>query len=123
MEKNYRHLGIFSDIVEEAGRQATLLPLARPGPETQQKVREVLGWCNLPEQPVPAGHMFVLGDNRWNSLDSRSFGFVPTASLIGEVKIVFWSREFELIPPSLEKPQGDEQWGAIRWDRMGKAIR
>lgn len=52
MEKKYRHLGTFSDIVEEAGRQATLLPLARPGIETQRKVREVLGWCNLPEQPI-----------------------------------------------------------------------
>jgi len=52
MEKYYRHLGIFSDIVLEAKRQGDILPPARPGVETQSKVREVLGWCDLPEQPL-----------------------------------------------------------------------
>jgi signal peptidase I len=78
---------------------------------------------NRAEQTVPEDHVFLIGDNRWQSLDSRSFGFVPVASLIGEAKMIFWSRDYELIPPSLEKPQGGEQWGAIRWDRIGKAIR
>lgn len=34
---------------------------------------------------IPAGHFFVLGDNRGNSLDSRQFGAVPYSNLIGEV--------------------------------------
>ncbi len=41
MEKIYRHLGIFSDIVEEAGRQAPLLPLARPGAKPSKSTRGV----------------------------------------------------------------------------------
>ncbi len=36
-------------MVAEARRQAPLYPLALPGPQTQAKVREVLGWCDLPE--------------------------------------------------------------------------
>ena len=47
---NYKHLGSFSDLVDEAHRQQPLFPLAIPGPETQRKVREVLGWCDQPEQ-------------------------------------------------------------------------
>lgn len=39
---------------------------------------------------VPEGQMFVLGDNRLYSKDSRSFGFVPMNRIIGEVKIKFW---------------------------------
>jgi dienelactone hydrolase len=48
----YRDLGIYSDIVDQARRHGPLFPLASPGPETQAKVREVLGWCDHPEQEV-----------------------------------------------------------------------
>ena len=39
---------------------------------------------------VPKGHMFVLGDNRLYSKDSRIFGFVPMDRIIGEVKLRIW---------------------------------
>ncbi len=52
MVEFYQHLGIFSDLVEEARRQGPLWPVARPGPETQARVREVLGFCRGPEAPL-----------------------------------------------------------------------
>lgn len=51
MSQPYRHLGIFSDWVEEARRQGRLYPEAAAGRETQQLVRAVLGFCNGPETP------------------------------------------------------------------------
>ncbi len=51
MNDAYNHLGIYSDIVAHASRQQPLWPLAAPGLETQRKVREVLGWCDRPEEP------------------------------------------------------------------------
>jgi signal peptidase I len=40
---------------------------------------------------VPAGQLFVMGDNRDNSSDSRDWGFVPVTNVIGEPMFVYWS--------------------------------
>jgi signal peptidase I len=43
------------------------------------------------EVVVPEGALFVLGDNRDRSLDSRFFGFVPQSNVIGRPWMVYWS--------------------------------
>jgi len=57
---------------------------------------------------VPAGHLFVLGDNRDNSRDSRFWGFVPVSDVLGIAKVVYFS--------------WDSRKKQVRWERIGKAL-
>jgi len=45
---------------------------------------------NLPPATVPPGELFVMGDNRGNSSDSRVFGPVRRASVVGRAVLKVW---------------------------------
>ena len=76
---------------------------------------------DTPAVVVPAGTLFLMGDNRDNSEDSRfeavpggGIGLVPQENLVGRATVMMWSTD------------GSAQWllpwtwfSAARWDRIG----
>jgi signal peptidase I len=45
---------------------------------------------NFRAKSVPEGTVFVMGDNRCNSTDSRDFGAIPTSSIVGRAFAIIW---------------------------------
>ncbi|WP_150267602.1 signal peptidase I [Paenibacillus tepidiphilus] len=44
----------------------------------------------FPDGTVPEGHVFVMGDNRSDSTDSRMIGYVPLDDIVGRADLIFW---------------------------------
>lgn len=76
---------------------------------------------NTPEFTVPAGHYFMMGDNRDNSQDSRVqhlVGFVPYDNLVGRAAFLFFSTNgYASLGEVWKWPM------SIRYERLFKSIR
>jgi signal peptidase I len=63
----------------------------RPQSEPFARVDRACRFCNLPlEVTIPKDHFFLMGDNRGASADSRQWGPVPKAALVGEARFRFY---------------------------------
>ena len=67
----------------------------------------------LPVERIPEGHVFVLGDNRDNSRDSRHWGFIPINDIVGKAYKIHWSWDLQ---------EGNWLFNKVSWGRVSKEI-
>jgi signal peptidase I len=64
---------------------------------------------NWGPKKVPSNSLFVMGDNRDQSLDSRYWGFVDLSAVKGKAFIIYWS--------------WNKENSGVRWKRLGQILR
>jgi signal peptidase I len=84
-----RVIGTPGDLVEtRAGR---VIVSGHALPEPYVAAQATTG--SIAPQIVPANSYFVLGDNRTDSLDSRSWGVLPRDFVVGKARMILWSND------------------------------
>ncbi len=94
-ERDYikRVIGLPGDTVEIRGGQVYVNRVVLDEPYLKNLTNS-----DMPARTIEEGRYFVMGDNRNNSSDSRSFGAIAPQSIVGRAWLVYW-------PPS--------DWGTV----------
>lgn len=104
-----RVIGTPGDLVETRGGRVIVRGHAIPEPYVAAQA--TTGF--IAAQIVPADSYFVLGDNRADSLDSRSWGVLPRDLVVGRARMILWSST---------RGVGGGQWGVVAATSPGSAL-
>jgi signal peptidase I len=108
-----RVIGVEGDLVEIRGKKVYLNNEAIEDPYAHFEEKDtpaggIYVRDNFGPVRVPAHHIFVMGDNRDKSYDSRFWGFVNLDDVRGKAFVIYWSWD------------GGDRW--VRWERTGNLI-
>jgi signal peptidase I len=108
-----RVVAVEGDTVKMVNKKLYINGIEAPDPhavytEESALSGEVQKRDNFGPVTVPKRALFVLGDNRDRSLDSRFWGFVPLGDVRGKAFVIYWS--------------WDSQGTTVRWNRLGHLI-
>jgi signal peptidase I len=108
-----RVIGVGGDTVRIANKKLYINGVEAPDPHAfYSKDTILLGDMqkldNFGPVTVPQGSLFVMGDNRDRSFDSRFWGFVPLKDVLGKAFAIYWS--------------WNSQDSMVRWNRLGHLI-
>lgn len=116
LELQYQQAPTFPDEIQQISGDAELWLESAPEGSRQILRQKKSSDRNFGPISVPQDEVFLLGDNRDASDDSRYWGTVPVSRVEGRVFLIWLSLGWQ-------EPTGSFQWPSIRWDRTWKYIR
>ncbi len=112
-----RVIGIAGDTIQVKNGVVWLNGAIMPDPNAHFEVASSERSAGSPRDnfgpiTVPAGKLFMMGDNRDRSYDSRFWGFVDDDDVEGRATVIYWSWDGEA-----------SSFIPIRWNRFGRIVR
>ena len=109
-----RVIGVGGDVIESRNKQLYVNHKPVNHDFSVHTDARIISGANKPRDnfgpiTVPANALFVMGDNRDESFDSRCWGFVDLKAVNGKAFMIYWS--------------WDRQNFGVRWSRLGQFLR
>lgn len=109
-----RVIGLPGEAIEIRGKQVFINGKPLEEPYAIHLDAQIIGNPHSPRDhfetvKVPEGQLFVMGDNRDHSMDSRFWGFLDLKKVKGKAFVIYWSWDRDRFQP--------------RFDRIGKLVR
>ncbi len=103
---------------EAAPKRGRIIVFVYPGDRDEEEPAILIDGTPATTYTVERDYCFGMGDSRYNSEESRFWGFIPYENVVGTPTLVYWSIDQGLDEEGLPTDEPSR----TRWERIGTSI-